>query len=260
MLDPIQPHSESSINVKTEILLISFFILNSIKWLVQYFYGSVYWPEWMRIIFIFLTFLIVVFLILTEKSTLGENHIDTLSLFAIIFFGAFFHLFITEFAWLTTIFSIIYLVIGIILIRIWLKKELPSTIPPYLFLGMAVGFFISLFDYLFFFKNTLTLSPAINILYMFLYQLSNVSISEEALFRGFLWGSLRRRGFSSYKILFIQAFLFMIFHINPVDMRSLAYYLSRIIMAMIMGLLAWKSKSILPGILTHAFHNTFVSL
>jgi membrane protease YdiL (CAAX protease family) len=93
-------------------------------------------------------------------------------------------------------------------------------------------------------------------LYTFLYEMTNTAIAEESIFRGFLWGTLRKTGWAERKILLIQAILFAIIHLNSYDVHSIAYYFAKFIFALFAGWLAWKSRSLVPSIISHSFHNT----
>lgn len=255
-----------STDEKVDSLLVSFLVLIPIKWIIQYFYQSD-WPEWFRCIFYFLMFLIIAILILVERTRLEKSNIDVLSLSVIILFGSFLRPFITEYPWFTKILTMFFAIIGVVLLYMWLiRRRLQTTIPSKLLLWIVLSFFICLTEYTI--AKLITSLPPIgssrslflNSLYMVNYQLSNIVIPEEAIFRGFLWGSLKRKGFADYKILLIQSFLFMTGHINIYHIRSLWYYIFILGQGVIFGLLAWRSRSILPGVITHTFHNTLAYL
>lgn len=80
---------------------------------------------------------------------------------------------------------------------------------------------------------------------------------EEPLFRGFLWGALRRAGLKDARICLLQACLFCLGHI---------YYLTTglywslgfaFFAALILGVLAWRSHSIATSMLAHGFTNAW---
>lgn len=71
---------------------------------------------------------------------------------------------------------------------------------------------------------------------------------EEMLFRGFLQNSLEQYGDVTRAVLW-TALLFAAFHVNP-------WWLAQIILlGVILGVLAWKSDSIIPGAIVHAINN-----
>jgi membrane protease YdiL (CAAX protease family) len=89
----------------------------------------------------------------------------------------------------------------------------------------------------------------------FISSMSIISIAEEPLFRGFLWGHLRDLGWNERRILFIQAFLFWIVHF---------YYWNRFpfiilvpLLGIFFGVLAKHSKSIATSMAAHAGINAF---
>jgi membrane protease YdiL (CAAX protease family) len=246
---------------KLNFLLGSFFAIIPIKWAVQYFYRNE-WPQWLTMLFVFIMFLIVYILITVEKNHLDENNIDKFSIYIIIVFGGFLRPFRTEAPLFTITLAISFTFMGIILIGYGLKKKILLTAPPYLIYWIVISLLISFIEYLF--VENLLIPSAINqyhtsilnTLYTVDYELSNVVISEELFFRGFLWSGLRNRGYKNFNILLIQAFLFMVAHINVNQFRTFTALLFIFIQGIIYGIFAWKSKSILPGIIIHTFHNT----
>ncbi len=72
--------------------------------------------------------------------------------------------------------------------------------------------------------------------------------SEEMLFRGFLQNSLER-SLKPATAVFLGAFLFALMHFNPWA------FLDIFLLGVWMGVLAWRSRSILPCIAIHALFN-----
>jgi membrane protease YdiL (CAAX protease family) len=71
---------------------------------------------------------------------------------------------------------------------------------------------------------------------------------EEMLFRGFLQGSLERSG-REVKAIVITAFVFSFLHFNP-------WWAFQIFsLGLVLGVLAWRSGSILPGVVIHMTNN-----
>lgn len=75
-----------------------------------------------------------------------------------------------------------------------------------------------------------------------------VGIFEEMLFRGFVQNAFEQRHQPAFAI-FITAILFGAVHLNP------WWFLQFIFIAFILGVLAWKSDSIIPGAIVHAQNN-----
>lgn len=251
--------------LKVTLFLGSYLAIIPTKWAIQYFYRDE-WPRWLTMIFVFTMFLVLFLLITVEKFHLDEYHIDTYSVFVIIVFGAFLRPFTTEAPLFSLALTISFLLMGIILIRYCLKKKILLKTPQKLIYWIAISLFVGYIEYIFV-KNIVIPSPInqshnlfMNSLYSANYELSNVVISEELFFRGFLWGGLRNRGYSNRNILLIQAILFTVAHINVFQPRTATSFLFIFIQGIIYGIFAWKSRSILPGIIIHTFHNTLVSI
>ena len=92
----------------------------------------------------------------------------------------------------------------------------------------------------------------------FLYQLGYAAISEEPVFRGFLWGYLRRSQWKEKWIWLFQAGLFAIahFHFLRYPGRHFISVLFIIpIAALVFGLAAWRTRSIAASMAAHAANN-----
>jgi membrane protease YdiL (CAAX protease family) len=84
-----------------------------------------------------------------------------------------------------------------------------------------------------------------------IYQMGYAAVDEEPLFRAFLWGALRRLGLKDLWILLIQAALFALGHYyRPGSDLAGTFFL-----ALCLGLLAWRSRTIASSMGFHAFWN-----
>jgi membrane protease YdiL (CAAX protease family) len=92
----------------------------------------------------------------------------------------------------------------------------------------------------------------------FLYQLGFAAISEEPVFRGFLWGYLRRSGLREIWVWLAQAVLFMSAHLYFKDALPFNFWVVVPAAGLLLGLLAWRSRSIAAGMLAHAAYNAGV--
>lgn len=253
--------SRDSGNIEADLLLKIFIGLMPVKWGLQYYYHED-WPGWLSLLFFFAMYLIVVCLIIVEKYNLEQNHIDKVSFFGTIIFGAFLRPFSTEIHWLGLVLSGLYLLSGVTLLFFWIRHRSFLVLPQKLVIWSTVALIIGMSEY-FLFSFMLTgigsnlFNSNIRILYFANYQLSNIVIPEELFFRGFLWQGLKKRGHGDHTILLTQAVLFMLGHINIFQPQSVLRYLSILIGGgVITGILAWKSKSVFPGIVFHTIHNT----
>lgn len=89
----------------------------------------------------------------------------------------------------------------------------------------------------------------------FFYQLGYAAVSEEPLFRGFLWGYLRKAGWKDVWIWIFQATLFTVAHIYYVNKLPISFWLVVPIVSLLLGLLTWRYRSITPSLSAHGFTN-----
>lgn len=91
-----------------------------------------------------------------------------------------------------------------------------------------------------------------------------VAITEEGFFRGLLWGLFERAGFSSFKILMLTTFLFMLWHLSAVliateyapPMAQVPIYLvNGSLLGFIWGAMRQLSGSIWPSTIYHSTWN-----
>jgi membrane protease YdiL (CAAX protease family) len=89
----------------------------------------------------------------------------------------------------------------------------------------------------------------------FLYQIGFAAVSEEPLFRGFLWGYLRREGWREAWTWLFQAAVFTSAHMYFMDALAFDFWIVVPLAGLILGLFAWRTRSIAPGMLAHAAYN-----
>jgi membrane protease YdiL (CAAX protease family) len=89
--------------------------------------------------------------------------------------------------------------------------------------------------------------------------MSRAVILEEPVFRGFLWGFLRERGWNEKVIWLSQAALFWLAHLNYVQ-RPYTFWLVIPLSGLVYGWLAWKSRSLAPSMLAHAAYNSLAAV
>jgi len=90
----------------------------------------------------------------------------------------------------------------------------------------------------------------------FLYQLGYAAVTEEPLFRGFLWGALHKAGWKPLWIWLCQAALFTLGHIYYITRAPFSFWFVVPVGALILGGLVWRSKSLSSSLAAHATLNT----
>jgi membrane protease YdiL (CAAX protease family) len=87
-------------------------------------------------------------------------------------------------------------------------------------------------------------------------QMNVAAVLEEPLFRGFLWGYLRRWHWSNILIWLLQAVLFTLAHVYYLKDESFMPWLIRIMLpSLVIGLVAWQARSIFASMVTHGVFN-----
>lgn len=97
-------------------------------------------------------------------------------------------------------------------------------------------------------QRTLRANGAREWIVMILSAVVFAGVFEEMLFRGFVQNAFEQRHQPAFAI-FITAILFGAVHLNP------WWFLQFIFISFILGVLAWKSDSIIPGAIVHAQNN-----
>jgi membrane protease YdiL (CAAX protease family) len=88
------------------------------------------------------------------------------------------------------------------------------------------------------------------------YQVGYAGVSEEPLFRGFLWGQLRRSGWRDVWIWSLQAAAFGLVHLYMLLRAPLAFWSLVAPVALVGGLLVWRSRSLCSSMAAHAAINS----
>lgn len=90
---------------------------------------------------------------------------------------------------------------------------------------------------------------------LFAYQVGYAAVSEEPLFRGFLWGQLRLIGWNELWIWVFQAGLFTLAHIYYLNAYPVSLWLVVPADAFVLGALVWRSRTIAASLAAHGFMN-----
>ena len=79
-------------------------------------------------------------------------------------------------------------------------------------------------------------------------------IGEELLFRGFFQQALEKHWHDVTRAILITALLFSMIHMNP-------YWFAQIyILGVLLGFIAWKTKSVIPALVLHGMNNAMAML
>jgi len=90
----------------------------------------------------------------------------------------------------------------------------------------------------------------------FFTQLGNAAVIEEPLFRGFLWGWLSKLHWKGRWIWLTQAGLFWLGHIYYLGAYPYSFWITVPVGGLVLGLLAWRSKSIGTSMIGHGLINS----
>ena len=89
----------------------------------------------------------------------------------------------------------------------------------------------------------------------FFFQMGYAAVSEEPVFRGFLWGYLRQVGWENRRILLVQAGLFVLGHIYYINTAPISIWIIVPLGAIVLGGLVWRTKSLSSSLAAHATVN-----
>lgn len=95
----------------------------------------------------------------------------------------------------------------------------------------------------------------LQIIFLPVIQFIVAATAEEPLFRGLLWGYLKLLGRPDWVILLVQSLLFFAAHAYYATPGLYANWFSTLLMGLLFGLSAWKTRSILPSMVAHAVVN-----
>lgn len=231
------------------------------------------WPStatWIGPIYEIFTYLLIVFLIWWEREQLAAYHLDFWSILIILFFKPLSVLLLPVMGLakhplaLPHIPGIVILLIALVLVGLILWKKIDIGRPTgkgmlwFIFGSLAGVALFVLYGILMiqWFGYPVPPDPGKLAWLAPLYQLGYAAVSEEPLFRGFLWGGLKSAKVKEYWILLIQAFLFMIGHIHLLDTAQPGLFFGiTFVNALLFGLIVWRSRSLAASMGMHGFAN-----
>ncbi len=241
-------------------------IINYVYPLVHQAFNISYNYPLLQYSFVIASYLCIVLLVLTENNNLEEFHIDHLSLAILIIFG----LIRGNFRNPGEIYFkiCIYLLCSILIFAfIVYFRKIPKTKPMWVLVSFLSCLLIIPFAIIY------SLHPVINPTSTILangflwnavrnayFDLSFVSPFEEIIFRGILWGLLRRWGWTDKRIFWFQVILFWLVHFWEAFVNPLAFFTILPITIIILSLLVYYAKRISPSIIFHTAVNSLVAI
>ncbi len=145
-----------------------------------------------------------------------------------------------------------------LLVALWKARPKSMTNPPQILrwslagilAGIGFAFFVAYLNNFQAFEQGY--SPAIkDLLLIPSVQLGSAATYEEPLFRGFLWGFLRQRGWKDLHILLAQAGLFWFSHPVHAFLYPLSFWVICPLSGLLLGLVAWRARDIAPSMFAH---------
>lgn len=129
---------------------------------------------------------------------------------------------------------------GMMFISEFITAQIPTTGP---FFGEFYEYFVQL-------MNQLTDDPVI----MLIMTVIMASIFEEIIFRGIIQKGLINKGVKPWKAILYASIIFGVVHGNPWQ------FISAVMLGCVLGLVYYKTKSLLVPMLLHGFNNLTLSL
>jgi len=212
-------------------------------------------------------FILIILLVITNSGSLEMYNIDKITLICILL-----SILIPRYSLLELpklLIQIFYWISGIGLLVYFIKRLLPVTpLRIRLFYWIIISVIASIIISIPLTLLTRNIYHQPNILYdsgkmivsglmipiYSLYFFSISILSEEIVFRGFLWGVLRECQISEKRIFIISSFLFWISHINYYD-RPFSFWIVVPLVSMFLGWITYKSKSCSPPFFGHVIIN-----
>jgi membrane protease YdiL (CAAX protease family) len=205
------------------------------------------------------SYLLIVILICSEINNLEEFNVDKFTLISLILFS--FMRLIFE----RNPFSILIGLACILLIVTFFARK-PTTLRTNLrwailsiVISVAVMVSILLVEKLlrdtwpaiYLYKNNLTITT----IGLIIKELSLTSLPEEILFRGLIWGYLKKEGWGENRIIWTQGILFWFLHFGKL-FTPFAFFVVIPVLTVIASQFTKRSRQIFPAVLSHTIMNT----
>jgi membrane protease YdiL (CAAX protease family) len=253
--------------VKIGKLLIAAFLAGVLAlqfiYLVEYFNPEIYINYGLQLNYLTSAFsmvlvLLVFFLLCVENERLDNFNVDRYSILTLILFS---------FLWLTLGLSFM-IIIGlalssVVIVLIAKRPQIQRTNRNWTLAGILGSILLIIviitFELLLrgnwsvprLLQNNLIVTVVINIAK----QLVFISLPEELLFRGFIWGYLRSKGLKEINIAWIQGAVFWLMHFSRL-VTPFSFFVIVPIQTLISSLLTLRSKQVFPAVISHTIFNT----
>jgi membrane protease YdiL (CAAX protease family) len=213
------------------------------------------------IIFTTIMYLVLAVLIWMESANLQEFHIDRFTIFLFIFSSI---IQIRSGIRGELVFVVLMVLSGISMFILLVLRKPPvhETNLSWTNRGIVAGLLVIVFLFIieFLIRPPWTTMPLIgnSVLSTTIGLMATIFTAaplEEMLFRGFLWGYLRRFGWTESKIFFVQGILFWLCHFSRLIVTPFVFFIGIPLMVFVTGKLVMKSKQLFPSILSHSIIN-----
>lgn len=234
-------------------------------------------PEWVSTGFQLGTYLMVAFLLAWERPSLAEHHIPPLALWMIILFKPLQTLILAGPGWAGMHSPLAFpkwpalivwaAALGLLVLfrrNLFSRGAVTRNDVKWLLLGLLAGLGVVIaISYPMSFQvggvdpsRRVTLASFLTaIVEQIPYQIGYAAVSEEPVFRGFLWGYLRRSGWRDGPVLLFQAGLFWLAHAYYANQMPISFWIIVPAGALALGWLAWRSRSIAGTMAAHGVMN-----
>lgn len=208
-------------------------------------------------------YFIVALLVWLERGQLEDVHLDSLTLLTFMLSSVFrVMLRIVDRSYF--VFLVITVIAGLIILIVLIRYR--SKTPKTNFRWAMIGIFwgsiliipitiIEAFQYTNATHSPYSYPTFVLILGVALYQIAYITLIEEMLFRGFLWGYLRRAGYDESSVFWAQGVLFWFFHFVRIG-TIYSFLLAIPLITFVLSKLTQRSRQIFPSLLAHTIINT----
>ncbi len=237
-----------NLNLGLLISLLAFrlFLSFSISWS-----GKFELPLWEDNISLFISYVLISTLLWVNRSNLHEINVDNFFILVFSALGAIYAL-LTPLA-----FGVCIGMAAILNVYVWLtSKRLYSTnehnsTSIFIFL---LTFLVLDFAYFFLAHGARFSMGGLNYIDAVFWTNPPIIAAEEFLFRGLLWKLLRDFGYAENKVIYIQAFLFWVFHFY---LEPVIFWIFLPLISILFGYVVSRTKSISYSMILHFTHNIF---